>query len=88
MKATNLLLAGAVMVASVPVFAANDEAGAAAQAQQPTKVHVALNTAPAGHVSHSLTDRTARKYPKAQKSEIKPEKLVHERWVHDEDHQY
>ncbi len=59
MKATNLLLAGAVMVASVPVFAANDEAGAAAQAQQPTMVHVALNTAPAGHASHSLTDRTA-----------------------------
>jgi hypothetical protein len=87
MKATNLLLAGAVMVASVPVFAANDEAPVAAQ---PAPVHVAMNTAPAAkqHVPRSLTDRTARKYPKAERSDAKPEKLVHERWVHDEDHQY
>ena len=81
------LLVGAACAATIPALAAGNDASPQAQ---PSNEKVAVYTAPVAkqHVPRSLTDRPARKYPKAGKSEAKPEKLVHERWVHDEDHQY
>jgi hypothetical protein len=72
MKATNLLLAGAAMAASLPIFAANDPSATAP-------------TAPAA--PRSLSDQAARKYPEARRPD-RTEKLYHERWAHDEDHRY
>jgi hypothetical protein len=87
MKAKNLLLAGAAMAVSLPIFAAND-ASANSQAAN-TNVKVAMNAEPtAARLPRSLTDRTARKYPEAARHADQPPKLYHERWVHDEDHLY
>ena len=87
MNALKLLVGVAACAAAIPVIAASDNARQDAKHEaKAANEKVALATAPAAnkHVSRSTTDLPARKYPEAGKSQ----KLVHERWVRDEDHLY